>query len=491
MKEPKGKQEKNTKMAPNVGARSIESLPDSILLHILSFLEMKYVVRVCVVSKRWKDFWSSVPNLIFSLSESDLILEDRFEKFMDFFERILLLHDSSTIQKFSLRCARARFPHDFNRLNPWICAVSKRNVEQLDLYIFSPDFGFPNLPSVLFTCKTLVELRLHDNHVIDFPRCTYLPNLKTLEISVVDPGDNLNRRFFSGCPVLESLSIIAYISDHMKVSIDIYAPTLKNLKTFLGVDGRDGFAGRDVKVIIDAQILEYLSIEDNCVAGYLIKNQSSSLVRADINVGLDDLWEDMEDDAAWRALKLFKRISHVKHLGLHGVTTRGLGCIYGNARVTFCNVTHSYLCVPDLPKLREALQSMPNLEYLAIYVEILHVKDDDLEADIVDLSEEDNEFNDVFSSTQAHVVPSCLLSHLRVIKVAILEGTNDVLQLVKYLLKNSEALSKMTICLLSSLSGEEVKKIKRILRFPRGGFKDMSNKNIQIYARFVWSATLN
>ncbi|CAK9139623.1 unnamed protein product [Ilex paraguariensis] len=461
MRETEGKHEKNTEiMAHKVEGRSIESLPDSILLHILSFLEMKYVVRASVVSKRWKDFCSSVPNLIFFLSKSDLLSEDRFEKFMDSVERILLLHDLPTIQKFSLRCARAEPPYNFNRLNSLLCAVTKRNVEQLDLDFFSPDFGIPDLPSVLFTCKSLVELRLHDNHDIDFPSSTYLPNLKTLEISVIDPGDNLNQRFFSGCPVLENLSIIACISKDMNVTIDIYAPKLKILKTFLSLGVRGGFAdGSEVKVMIDAQILEYLMIEDNCVAWYLIKNQSSSLVTAEIDVGLDGFWEDMESDVASRLLELFKGISHVKYLGLLGATMRGIGCLDGTAPLTFHNVTYLELCAPYLPKLSVAFQSMPNLEYLAAYVENLDAKDDDLEVESVDLSEGDNQLNEVFNWMKSQVVPGCFLSKLRVIQVCIFDGKNDELQLVKYLPKNSEAFSKMTIRLSSFLSGKECHKM--------------------------------
>ncbi|CAK9146870.1 unnamed protein product [Ilex paraguariensis] len=267
-------------------------------------------------------------------------------KFMEFVDRVLLLRDSPTIQKFSLTHKRGWWGFhgslSLNRLNSWICAVTKRHVEQLIVDICLIGVGFLNLPSSLFTCMSLVELQLDELLFTDFPSSVYLPNLSTLKMSFFFYlGNSLNQRFFSGFPMLENLSmrVFSFSDQDMEILIDICAPKLRKLHTFL-------FANKDknspylnnVKVLIDATILEYLDIEDGCEACYLIKDEPSSLTSAEIDVGPDFFGE-----ADW--VPEFFRV------------------------FTFCHVTHLVLLsCDDLSKLPEALQRMPKLEFLDVCV---------------------------------------------------------------------------------------------------------------------------
>ncbi|XWS10729.1 hypothetical protein CRYUN_Cryun38cG0022900 [Craigia yunnanensis] len=76
------------------GKSRICSLPDSTLQHILSLLQIKEAVKISVLSKRWEFLWTSIAKLEFKevLGQSD---EKRAE-FMNFVEKALLLHDSSS-----------------------------------------------------------------------------------------------------------------------------------------------------------------------------------------------------------------------------------------------------------------------------------------------------------------------------------------------------------------------------------------------------------
>jgi len=38
----------------------LSDLPDGVILHILSFLNTKHVVRTCVLSKRWEHLWKRI-----------------------------------------------------------------------------------------------------------------------------------------------------------------------------------------------------------------------------------------------------------------------------------------------------------------------------------------------------------------------------------------------------------------------------------------------
>ena len=84
------------------GKSRICSLPDSILQHILSLLQIKEAVKTSVLSKRWEFLWTSISKLDFKedLEQSD----EKRADFMDFVEKALLLNDSSSIHTFSLTC---------------------------------------------------------------------------------------------------------------------------------------------------------------------------------------------------------------------------------------------------------------------------------------------------------------------------------------------------------------------------------------------------
>ncbi|RZC82035.1 hypothetical protein C5167_044611 [Papaver somniferum] len=79
----------------------ISQLPDSLLHHILSFLDIEHVARSSLLSKRWKYIWTSIPTLVFPSYHSKPPSSSETNKFMEFVDRTLHLHDtSSNIQKF-------------------------------------------------------------------------------------------------------------------------------------------------------------------------------------------------------------------------------------------------------------------------------------------------------------------------------------------------------------------------------------------------------
>lgn len=92
------------------------------------------------------------------------------------------------------------------------------------------------LPSGLFTLKSLKLLKLHANDfqfdVVDalkFPSSVNLPSLKTLDIySLGKPPVNAFK-LIHGCPILENLSLtVSWCSDEEEYVFNI--PTLKRLK---------------------------------------------------------------------------------------------------------------------------------------------------------------------------------------------------------------------------------------------------------------------
>ncbi|GMP53631.1 hypothetical protein CsSME_00019038 [Camellia sinensis var. sinensis] len=148
------------------GIDMMSSLPENVLHYILSFLTTKEAIQTSILSRRWQYLWTSISNIdlndMFSWSNRK---KDKGKKkdcypmcrssFLDFVERVLLLHDASDIKRLSLRFTVVV---NSSRLNSWISAAVRHNVEELDLSL--PVQTRFVLPCCLFTCDSLVVLKL-------------------------------------------------------------------------------------------------------------------------------------------------------------------------------------------------------------------------------------------------------------------------------------------------------------------------------------------
>ncbi|KAF9589598.1 hypothetical protein IFM89_025881 [Coptis chinensis] len=207
----------------------ISCLPDNILHHILSFLPTKYAVGSSVLSTKWKYLWTSVPKLELSdslLYSTKIKSGDPMVKasFMNFVDRVLLLHEASSIHKFSLECAEA---YDVTRFNAWISAILKRNVQELILSVCMDPFVFP---LCRFNCQSLTTLKIDVGSACFWtPTSMCFPKLKVLNLKdVIFCGDLSIQQAFFSFPVLEEFH--AYSIEWEKFNtVNISAPTLKKL----------------------------------------------------------------------------------------------------------------------------------------------------------------------------------------------------------------------------------------------------------------------
>ncbi|KAA8515356.1 hypothetical protein F0562_018414 [Nyssa sinensis] len=137
------------------GGRDIISiLPDALLIHILSFLPTKDIVRTGILSKRWLYLWASVENISFKNRYSGYSTVDkRVNKFITFVDKALVLSTSSNIRKFSLDFAyERRFAPN---VNLWVRFAMQKNVEELQLNLYNqcPDFRFQSEENIMGTSR--------------------------------------------------------------------------------------------------------------------------------------------------------------------------------------------------------------------------------------------------------------------------------------------------------------------------------------------------
>ncbi|KAK6134284.1 hypothetical protein DH2020_031974 [Rehmannia glutinosa] len=238
----------------------LSGLPDAVICQILSFLPTKLSVATSILAKRWRFLWTHVPNLDFDGENHNII------------NRVIMLHKVQSLTTFRLRYTDNCEDYEFET---WITIAIARNVQNLDIRLDYQSM----LPRCLFTCKTLVNLTLHNCVCIPSSGAVSLPSLKKLGFySVRYQVDEALPHLLSCCPVLEEL-IIDGIVDTDLFCYDIVSPTIKVLNVFL-FDHRFGY-DPNVEIKINAPTLRYLQLRDY-VCKQISAQMLTSLIQANI-----------------------------------------------------------------------------------------------------------------------------------------------------------------------------------------------------------------
>ncbi|TYG55567.1 hypothetical protein ES288_D09G284300v1 [Gossypium darwinii] len=196
----------------------ISNFSDHILCHILSFLPIKEAVRTSIISTKWRNLFASISIIEF---DGDLLrrLTDRnIDSFKNFVDRLLKFPDQVSLDCFRLHDGISSWndgisswndgDHDFD-VSGWICAALCRGVKEIDLKLYNLGDVPPDVPPVLFTCHSLVNLTLDAvGSKIEVRSDVCLGNLKTFYlIESVFVCDSINR-LISNCHVLEDLAFM-------------------------------------------------------------------------------------------------------------------------------------------------------------------------------------------------------------------------------------------------------------------------------------------
>ncbi|XP_059623845.1 F-box/FBD/LRR-repeat protein At1g13780-like isoform X1 [Cornus florida] len=228
--------------------------------------------------------------------------------------------------------------------------------------------------------------------------------------------------------------------------------------------------------MVNAPILEYLTLQDDYLPRYVLKNLTS-LVKADVNVG-NCCPKAMEvKQRANRIFVILREIYSVKYLSLGARTMGALDYADDGKLLNFPNLIHLELHVHDCYgwiRLLHLLNRMPNLVYLV------------LEKLKKCRYYEDNASED-FNSGEQEPVPYCLLMHLQEIEINGFWGLSDELKLIEFFLRSSEVLRKMEINTSNLNEKQEREFLEKLLMFPRGSITSqilLSRKKIFAPAGF-------
>lgn len=284
-------------------------LPDAILLYILAFLPTEEVVRTSVLSRRWEYLWTSIPSLVFRE-------ENNHGKmlFRNFVDRALLLRDCSSMKTLSLTCkvdSEEYVDGDESRVNMWITAAIRRNVQDLHLHLkIGHDATVYILPRCIFRCETLRELHLEMNHDLKLPSLVCLKNLKVLTMIGLRFGDDNSVEKLLSCPSLEKLSL-----DRCDWNLEVLQISAPNLLYLSIVEDVLSSGIRNSQVRIHGAFIKSFDYFGEFYYDYIILS-SPSLDEASIQVCHHDEIEENFRQGGSCLCKLLKALSNVKQLFL-------------------------------------------------------------------------------------------------------------------------------------------------------------------------------
>ncbi|XP_047342011.1 putative F-box/LRR-repeat protein At3g18150 [Impatiens glandulifera] len=199
----------NTNRRDVDGVDRLSELPDPLIYHIFSFIDTKYMVKSCVLSKRYKFLWRSLN--IFRFDER-IYRNNIF--FVNFIKEVLSRCVGSKISSFSLEFL---FSPNRRFLKKVLKHVLLHKTQHLLLNIGLGDY-FSMHP--IITSQSLKTLHapcgsINGSHTFNFPILTTL----YLEHPIFDDPDCGFSELFSGCPNLKDLTLHSCVSDLDSISI--------------------------------------------------------------------------------------------------------------------------------------------------------------------------------------------------------------------------------------------------------------------------------
>ena len=148
----------------------ISVLPDSLLIHILSFLPAKYAVATCLLSKRWRQLWRFIATL-----DLEIAYPDQLEFFVKFVDKLLHSVDLKSVEKCVLDFCYETPPQETSK---WLAMISSR-VEQLEIHMcWSSQY---ELSCCVFLSNSIRVLKLSHGRVNTLSHVN-LPSLEVLHL---------------------------------------------------------------------------------------------------------------------------------------------------------------------------------------------------------------------------------------------------------------------------------------------------------------------
>ncbi|KAJ7948819.1 F-box/FBD/LRR-repeat protein [Quillaja saponaria] len=423
-----GKNEKLSKRQKVVDDEDlISNLPESILSHILSLLPTKDAVRTCVLSTRWIYNWT----FITTIDMNDTLpfgrrgcWKKKKEQFVNFVDKVLLHLANPSIERFSLSMT-AYQNYDLVRVNAWISSVLRRGVQKLHIHLSKDVFVSSRS---LFNCNSLLDLKLDVRCTLRVPSSHFLSNLKLLHlcgVKFLNDSFPHSTELVLNFPVLKEFKCICCKWLNAQC-VSIETPQLEsfhiNSATFESLS--NGISKYSVK--INSSHLRKFSYSGYQLEDVILLNPSCVLVASIVNSFTRDE-EYIMLEVQRKTCMLLAQLCEVERLKLEiyfmKFLARGRNLVA--SLPTFDKLIHLEIDSVFTPceTLLDLLHKTPSLESLT-FKDVARF-DKDLLASMV--------------------VPACISSNLKVVKLKAFEGVEHEIWLAKFFLENAKVLELMAI----------------------------------------------
>ncbi|KAK7339164.1 hypothetical protein VNO77_19815 [Canavalia gladiata] len=189
----------------------ISTLPDHLLVKILSFLNIKEAATSSILSTRWRHLFASIPNITLEFFPLQLPQYELSQmcKFINFGNSIFGQRNGASIRKFEIMLrACKKFPEEYkSSIEWWVSEAVSCEVQQLAIFSWGSPITKHTIQTTIFTCKTLVSLNLSNIKSVKL-KGIRLPLLKELRLDVyLDDEDSLYE-LLQDCPLLEEVNLV-------------------------------------------------------------------------------------------------------------------------------------------------------------------------------------------------------------------------------------------------------------------------------------------
>ncbi|KAL0886652.1 hypothetical protein Bca101_010635 [Brassica carinata] len=248
---------------------------------------------------------------------------------------------------------------DSSYLIPWIDAAITHKIQHLDFFHIAYLFEVPvQIPLNLYTCATLVHLRLYGAYVVNDPEAVFLPCLKIMQLEYVKyPNEATLVKLISGSPVLEDLTVFR-------------APTKKN--TVLKVCSQTVkrvYINQSVPfgVVIDAPLLQFLMIKCYLTKNFKIINLGfTAKVDIDISLGTSNDLDAHVSSKRSMVHNFFASISRARCLVISHITVKVIKKLEPQLQFPYLSQLSASFSMFDLNVLPIILRSCPKIKSLIL-----------------------------------------------------------------------------------------------------------------------------
>ncbi|KAJ4960710.1 hypothetical protein NE237_020620 [Protea cynaroides] len=416
------------KLDPSLNGDIISNMPPNIIENVLSRLPIKEAVRTCILSKKWRYNWITLPELIFDFTLRNAMRNRNDDNIVKFIDDVLSLH-RGPICKFKLSgnlCIR-----NTGYIDRWILCLSRNDIQELVLCP-QPLLRDHELPSCLYSCELLTHLQLSYCTLKRPPLFASFNFLKSLLLYKVQFVGFTYENLVSRCPILERLKIegLTGYTDFV-----IYAPKLKSLVV-------NGFYEVTQNICLkNTPLLAYVSLNLHCY-------------------GLNSKRFNHREGEISHLIKVFGCLDGVEKLAVRGNFLKYFVVDFVPTKLpnTYYHMKtlELQICFNDVLMVSMALcliRSAPNLEELKI--------------DAIPHTNNQPRFPKIGDG------PEFFLNQLRNVKINSFRGWRRQLEFVEFLLSITPVLWKMSIysykdpTITNGNPMNGAKMLEVLMRFPR------------------------